>query len=191
MPKLWSETIEAHRGAVRDAALDATARLVAEQGLMAVTMSGIAEAAGIGRATLYKYFPDVEAVLTAWHERQVAGHLDLLTRVRDRTGGPGAQLDAVLEAYALMSYERREHHGTELSALLHQGEHITRAHHGLREMIAELIARGAAGGELRDDIPPVELAGYCLHALTAAGALPSRAAVRRLVTVTLSGLAPR
>ncbi|MFI6289766.1 TetR/AcrR family transcriptional regulator [Streptomyces sp. NPDC051018] len=190
MPKLWSETIEAHRGAVRDTVLDATARLVAEQGLMAVTMSGIAEAAGIGRATLYKYFPDVEAVLTAWHERVVAGHLDQLVKVRDRTEGPGARLDAVLRAYALLSYERHEHHGTELSALLHQGEHMALAHHGLRDLIAELIARGAAEGELRDDIPPVELAGYCLHALAAAGGLPSRAAVRRLVTVTLSGLAP-
>jgi hypothetical protein len=35
-----------------------------------------------------------------------------------------------------------------------------------------------------------ELAGYCLHALTAAGALRSKAAVCRLVTVTRSGLRP-
>ena len=38
-------------------------------------MSQIAEQTGIGRATLYKYFPDVEAILLAWHERQVTGHL--------------------------------------------------------------------------------------------------------------------
>lgn len=34
-----------------------------------MTMSRIAEEIGIGRATLYKYFPDVEAILLAWHER--------------------------------------------------------------------------------------------------------------------------
>ncbi|MGW0773715.1 hypothetical protein ACWD01_08695 [Streptomyces sp. NPDC002835] len=50
--------------------------------------------------------------------------------------------------------------------------------------------RGARTGELRDDVPADEPAGYCLHALTAAGALRSKAAVRRLVTVTLSGLRP-
>ena len=33
-----------------------------------------------------------------------------------------------------------------------------------------------------------ELASYCLHALTAASSLPSKAAVRRLVKVTLAGL---
>ena len=71
MPKLWNETIEAHRREVRDAILDTTAALVAEHGLRSVTMSQIAEKTGIGRATLYKYFPDVEAILPAWHERQI------------------------------------------------------------------------------------------------------------------------
>lgn len=70
-PKLWSETIETHRRAVQDSILDATAALVAEQGLREVTMSEIAEKSGIGRATLYKYFPDVDTMLLAWHERQV------------------------------------------------------------------------------------------------------------------------
>ena len=32
VPKLWTETIDAHRAAVREAALDATAALVAERG---------------------------------------------------------------------------------------------------------------------------------------------------------------
>jgi hypothetical protein len=36
--------------------------------------------------------------------------------------------------------------------------------------------------------PPDELASFCLHAITAAGSLPSKTAVRRLVTVTLAGL---
>ncbi len=59
MPRIWSETIAAHRDAVRDATLDATAALVAEHGLTGVTMSQIAKESGIGRATLYKYFPDI------------------------------------------------------------------------------------------------------------------------------------
>jgi len=46
VPKLWSDTIEAHRREVRDAILDTTAAL-AEQGLMSVTMSQIAEDTGV------------------------------------------------------------------------------------------------------------------------------------------------
>lgn len=187
MPKLWSETIETHRGAVRAATLDSTAALVAEHGLASVTMSQIAKATGIGRATLYKYFPDVESILIAWHERQIARHLDHLTKIRDQAGDPRQQLKAVLEAYALI---RHEHHGTELAALLHRGEHFTRAEQRLNDFIADIMAAGTKTGQVRDDVAPQELASYCLHALSAANSLTSKAGIRRLVIVTLSGLRP-
>ena len=59
-------------------------------------------------------------------------------------------------------------------------------------LIRDLLTECARSGDLRDDVPPGELAIYCLHALTAAGNLKSKAEVRRLVQVTLSGLrAPR
>jgi AcrR family transcriptional regulator len=185
VPKLWSDTIEAHRHAVRDAILDATAILVAEHGLTSVTMSRIAEDTGIGRATLYKYFPDVEAILLAWHERHIAGHLELLARVRDQGGTPAARLHSVLTHYAQIGYQR---HDNELVALLHRGNHVVQAQLQLRDLIRDLIVEGAHAGELRDDMPPDELATYCLHALTAAGNLSSKAAVHRLVKVTLAAL---
>jgi hypothetical protein len=61
----------------------------------------------------------------------------------------------------------------------------------VRNMIGDLLAEGARTGDIRDDVAPGELATYCLHALTAASSLPSKAAVRRLVEVTLAGLHPR
>jgi AcrR family transcriptional regulator len=186
VPKLWSETIATHRQDVRQAILDATAALVTRHGLAGVTMSQIAEETGIGRATLYKYFPDVQAILVAWHEHQVAAHLAQLKEVRDRAGDPAERLEAVLEAFALISHER--HHPTELVALLHRGEHMVHAHEQLAQLIADLVAEGARTGAFRDDVAPRELASYCLHALAAASSLPSRAAVRRLVKVTLTGL---
>ena len=188
MPKLWTETIEAHRREVGDAIMDTTAALAAEHGLASVTMSQIAEETGIGRATLYKYFSDVEAILVAWHERHVTAHLEHLAEVRDRAVDVGKQLEAVFEAFALISRDRRD---TELAALLHRGEHVARAENHLRNFIRDLLIEGAASGDLRDDVAPDELARYCLHALTAASSLPSKAAVRRLVTVIPSGLDDR
>jgi AcrR family transcriptional regulator len=188
VPKLWNETIEAHRREVRDAILDTTSALVAEHGLLSVTMSRIAEETGIGRATLYKYFPGVETILVAWHEHQVASHLQYLAEVRDQAGDARERLEAVLEAYALISQER---HGTELAGLLHRGEHVARAQQQLTGLIRDLLTEAAEAGDVRDDVAPGELASYCMHALTAASSLPSKAAVRRLVTVTLAGLHPR
>ena len=187
VPRLWDETIEAHRRAVRDATLDTTAALVAEHGLASVTMSEIAERTGIGRATLYKYFPDVEAILLAWHERQVAEHLQHLAVVRDQAGHAGARLNAVLEAYALMVHD---HEDGDLAVLLHRGAHMARAHQQLRDFVRDLLTEGAASGEVRDDVAPEELANYCLHAVAAARGPPSKAAVRRLGTVILAGLQP-
>jgi AcrR family transcriptional regulator len=190
MPKLWTETIEAHRREVHDAILDTTAALVAEHGLLSVTMSQIAEETGIGRATLYKYFPDVETILLAWHERQITGHLEYLAEVRDEAGDAGERLGAVLEAYALISHESQGHHNTELAAFLHRDQQVARAEKQLRDMIRDLVTEGAETGAFRDDVPPEELASYCLYAVLAASGLPSKAAVRRLVTVTLAGLRP-
>lgn len=188
VPKLWDETIEAHRRAVRDATLDTAAALVAEHGLLSVTMSQIAEETGIGRATLYKYFADVEAILLAWHERQVTAHLDQLAEVRDQESDPAQRLQAVLKTYALISHQ---HPNTELAAQLHRAEHIARAQRQLHDFIRELLTQAADAGDVRDDVAPNELASYCLHALTAASSLPSKAAVRRLVVVILAGLRPQ
>ncbi|MFF4728749.1 TetR/AcrR family transcriptional regulator [Streptomyces mirabilis] len=190
MPKLWNETIDAHRTAVRTAVMDTTAALVAERGLASVTMSQIAKESGIGRATLYKYFPDVEAILLAWHERQIGEHLGRLTQVRDQADEPIDRLEAVLEAFALISHESRGHRDTEFAAFLHRDQHVTEAQQQLHGMIRDLVTEGVRTGDLRDDIAPGELANYCLHALTAAGSLPSKAAVRRLVMVTLAGMRP-
>jgi AcrR family transcriptional regulator len=187
VPKLWTDTIEAHRREVRDATLDAAAALMAKHGLLAVTMSQIAEETGVGRATLYKYFPDVEAILFAWHERQISGHLKHLTEVRDQAGDAGERLEAVLESFAQISHQQ---HGTELAAFLHRGEHVARAEQQLRRLIRDLLIDGAEAGVVRDDVAPEELVSYCLHALTAASALPSKAALRRLVSITLAGLRP-
>jgi len=187
VPKLWTETIETHRREVRDTILDTTAALVADRGLLSVTMTQIAEQTGIGRATLYKYFPDVETILFAWHDRHVAGHLERLNALRDEADDAGSGLEAVLEAYAFICHHRGQR-GSEIDALVHRGEHVIRAQQRLRDLFRDLLAEAARIGQVRDDMPPDELATYCLHALAAAGSLRSRPAVRRLVAITLAGL---
>ena len=188
MPKLWTETIETHRREVRDAILETTAALVAEHGLLGVTMSQIAEETGIGRATLYKYFPHVEAILLAWHDRQINAHLAYLAEVRDRGAGAGERLAGVLEAYALLSHHAPHDEG--LVELLRRDPRIGHAHRRLHAMIRDLLVAAAEAGDVRDDVPPDELARFCINALTGAGAHRSKAAVGRLVAVTMDGLRP-
>jgi AcrR family transcriptional regulator len=187
VPKLWNDTIEAHRHEVSDAILETTVGLVAEQGLRSVTMLQIAEKTGIGRATLYKYFPDVEAILSAWHERHVDAHLKHLAAIRDQAGEPAQRLERVLEAYALIQHEHQGV-GAELTALLHRGQHVVRAQQHLSKLIRDLVTECAKLDVVRKDVPAEELARYCLHALSGASTLRSKTAIHRLVAVTMAGL---
>ena len=186
MPKLWTDTVEGHRHAVRTAVLDAVAALVAETGFSGVTMTGVAERAGVTRATLYKYFPDVEALLRAWHERQVSDHLGELESVRSETAGTGRQLQAVLEAYALMIYDRPSHDVQH--ADLHRGSHMGQAHQYLEAFIAGLIRADVQEKDAELAMDPADLARYCIQAISSARSLSSRDAVPNLVSVTVRGL---
>ncbi|MET9316234.1 helix-turn-helix domain-containing protein [Kribbella sp. NPDC003505] len=175
MPKLWNDSVASHREAVRTAVLDAAGAVVAERGVTGVTMAEVAQRSGIGRATLYKYFADVESILIAWHQRQVADHLRQLAEIWERTH----RIEDVLEAYAFICHD---HPPSEPAASLHRSAHVDHAREHLVSFIADRL------DTMRDDVPAKELATYCIHALQAASAVPSKAAVRRLVKVTLDGL---
>jgi AcrR family transcriptional regulator len=190
---LWSATIDEHRRTVHTAILDATAALVAAHGLAGVSMSQIAAEVGIGRATLYKYFPDVEAIVVAWHERQVGEHLTQLLAASAEPGPPAARLRLVLDTFARLSTSGRQHgpglgHGPDLAVPLHRAEHMDAARHRLHALLTDVIAAAAQEGAARTDVPAEELAVFCRHALTAAADLPSPAARERLVDLTLAAL---
>jgi AcrR family transcriptional regulator len=185
VPKLWSETIDGHRRAVREAAVSAAAALLSERGIAGLTMSGIAERAGIGRATLYKHFPDVEAVLVAWHESHVEHHLQLLGRVRDHVTDPGARIEAVLTTYA-----HAVHHqgSSSAAALLHEKDHVADARRRLAGFVRELLEESVAHGAVRDDVPTDELTAYCLSAVNAAASLTDDEGIDRLIHLIMGGL---
>lgn len=190
MPRLWADTIELHRREAHGAILDAAAALAAENGLRSVNMSRIAERAGISRPTLYKYFPDTEAILAAWHERQLTSHLTRLTEAAALGGRPYQRVEAVLADYAQTHYQLRLARLIEIVEHLHGSGHVSQVQQQLHELIRQLLATAAHAGHIRTDVAASELATYCLHALAAAASLSSEAAVRRLVTVTLTGLRP-
>ena len=185
MPKLWSETIESHRHEVQQAILDTTARLVHRDGIRGVTMSQIAEEVRIGRATLYKYYSDVEAILLAWHEREVATHLQALSMIAHGPGRAVDRLRSVLEGFAAITRASRDH-DPEVGSFLHRNS--SDAEDSLRALIRGLLNEAAAAGDIRTDAKADELANFCLHAVGAAGSVPSKAAENRLVAMVMDGL---
>ena len=185
MPKLWTDTIEAHRSSVAEAIMDKTAELAAAEGLHALTMARIAEETGIGRATLYKYFRDIEEILVSWHQREVTGHLDALSKIRGEAPSPIAALEAALLFYAGSA---RRSHDHALGALLHGMPHLRHAQDHLRRVVSGLIAEAIAAKELSTDASPDELARFALAAIAAGTTSGSKPAVQRLVKMILRGM---
>ena len=193
MPRLWSETIESHRSEVREAILASTAELASDHGPFNVTMSQIAETVGVSRATLYKYFPSVEDILDAWHERHINHHLERLQAAAAGDEPPIERLTAVLRDYAEIQRNRSNHaasgRGLELATFLHRPDGAAQAAtQKIHQLIADLIADSATHGEIRNDLYPDELTHYCLRALDAASQMKTKAATRRLVDLILTAL---
>ena len=185
MPRIWADTIDTHRRQVTDAVLDATAGLVEEAGPMSVTMSAIAARAGIGRATLYKYFADVESILVAWHHRQFD---DRLSQLAALAGSGVGTLDELIGWALHQRRHLRDHHhssivGTLAEALAAPGSGMPDAVersvvHALRDVVSDLAQRG----EARHDVDPETLARWLLHGIHAPASIGDDAVAAVLAT---------
>lgn len=184
MPRLWDDTLEGHRQQLHQAIMDTTARLIHEKGLTGVTMQDIARETGIGRATLYKHFKDLTAILTSWHQQHLEQHLHHLQQTLHSDGNPIDHLRNVLTHFARQT---GDHTQTEISQLLHQQPHAVEAQQHLLNMLTHLIDQGQTTQAFRNDTPAKELALYCLHAITAASRLPEESHPR-MVDLVLTGV---
>lgn len=78
MPKITAPTLEAHRAATLDRLLDAFGELVLKRGFAEVSLADVAAQAGLARTAIYNYFPDREALLFAWTDREVKRTIAIL-----------------------------------------------------------------------------------------------------------------
>ena len=86
MPRITAPTIAEHVARQETAILDAAADLFAERGVVGTEMADIAEAVGIARSSLYRYFPDKDHILLAWFERELD---PVIEHCRAIVSGPG------------------------------------------------------------------------------------------------------
>jgi AcrR family transcriptional regulator len=94
----------------RERILDAARRLIARKGVQRITLEAVAAEAGVGRATLFRRFPDRAALLLALldeHERA------LQDKILDGPAplGPGAPASRRLMAFAEALLELTREHG--------------------------------------------------------------------------------
>jgi AcrR family transcriptional regulator len=180
----WDHTVDEHRTAQREAITAAAWALAQQHGPFAVTMSQVAEAAGVSRPTLYKYFPDVEAMLTAHHRKHVDAHVAELAAIVNGPGASSERLERLVVAYAEICHHRGRHGSAEVDRLVHSPFELDAAESQLVDLFARAIRETDTR---RDDLSPRARAAFAVRALAAAADVPRTKvpAVARLVLEAL------
>jgi TetR/AcrR family transcriptional regulator, mexCD-oprJ operon repressor len=165
---------------VAAAILDGAARIFAAQGEQA-SMNEVAEAAGVARATVYRYFPNRETLLDELAQAAVT------------------DVDARLESARIDEVSPEEGIARAVRALVDVGDPLVllvrgrrrsdpeRFERGLRRPLVRLFERGQAGGDIRADITSARLTesfiGLIVGVLTSSPPLG-----RDDMTATITGL---
>jgi TetR/AcrR family transcriptional regulator, mexCD-oprJ operon repressor len=165
---------------VAAAILDGAAQIFALQGAQA-SMNDVAEAAGVARATVYRYFPNRETLLDELARAAVSdvdarlesARIDEVTPEEGIARAVRALVD-VGERFVLLTRER----------LRSDPEQFERR---LIQPLRQLFERGQAGGDIRDDITSARLTesliGLIVGVLTSSPPLG-----REDMTATITGL---
>ena len=162
-----------------DRILEAAGGVFVRDGIRGARMGKIAEAAGCARATLYRYFPNKEALL---HTYMVRVAKDFRAVLDERLRGLRSLGDRLVEAVAVsveLIQEREDvapffsEEGLGLTAQL------TSSATAMREQLSRQIESESRSdriqGTLRDDVSAVEAAEWVTRAIFSFSVLPSEA----------------
>ncbi|HEX5822723.1 MAG TPA: TetR/AcrR family transcriptional regulator [Solirubrobacterales bacterium] len=146
-----TERTEARRAETRERIVTSARELIAEGGYVAAQVAAVADRAGVAVGTVYRHFPS-KSDLNACVFREASQHeVDAMSEAIHETSGPAAErIAAGIEVFA-----RRALRGKRLAwALL--AEPVDPAveaerlqfRHSYRDLMAEVISEGIAGGDL-------------------------------------------
>jgi AcrR family transcriptional regulator len=145
--------VDATRGDRREDLLGAAARRFVAVGLRRTTMEDIAREAGAGKATLYRYFGNKDAVIDALLEREARRFERVLERAAAGEQDAAARIEATFVAavaffveHPVLTRGRDEEPGLLLPRITADGGPLVAR--GL-ERFGQLVAEGVGSGELR------------------------------------------
>jgi AcrR family transcriptional regulator len=134
--------------AARDAILDATYDLIYASDGMEITIDAIAHAAGVGRQTIYRWWPSKGAVAA----EALARRARIIVSARESGSFPDDLLAFVADSFAGLADSRSRSALRQLAAAAQGDEHVTRVLADFtsqrRAALRALLERGVADGDL-------------------------------------------
>jgi len=168
----WVDTLDEHRAAQREHILTAAFELLRERGMATMSMSAVAARAGISRATLYHYFPDMDALLSAWIGREIGAAVHELVQGALAIPDPLARIEQLVGAQTAIfaGSDHRlsaEHLESETGSPAVRRE-VAAQMAPLRELLADTLREAQTAGLLAAELEPALAADLVLGMLGAA-----------------------
>lgn len=137
-----------------DRITEAAIELIGEHGLGGVTMSAVAQTAGVSRQTLYNHYADVEGIVAAAIRRHNQEAIALLEASLRVCGTPTCKLEQLVRHFVTLGI-----HGHGSTQIEHGLSAETRADLGIWEeavndRIREVLEDGMRTGDFRADLVP-------------------------------------
>jgi len=140
---------------------DAALKLFSDKGFHDTTITRIAEAAGLGKGTIYWYWKSKEELAFSLVEDMLSAFLDLIEKSREGEGDFLTKLEKLVQDVANLYVEEKEHcrllwkfradrHYIFEPAYTHA---VTDYYDRMRRALAGLIRQGIDGGEIMEVDP--------------------------------------
>jgi len=108
VPRITAASVAEHVAQQEQAVFDAAIALFTERGYRAVTLGDIANAVGLARNSLYRYFPTKASILLRWYANEMPVQIRRSTELLAGDDPPAQRIDRW--AMAQIEYARRPEH---------------------------------------------------------------------------------
>ena len=137
----------------RSEIFDASVHLILKKGFKATSMREIAEAAGVGKSTLYDYFKSKDEILISYFEDAIQELTDRAQEIIDQDLDISEKLRKILEMHLAYLIDNKNFYlqlTTEIQALsLGSQKQIQIKRYAYQDMLGALIEEGSNSGVFR------------------------------------------
>jgi TetR/AcrR family transcriptional repressor of nem operon len=139
---------------VNDRIIHATLTRISELGLGAVTMSGVADTAGVARQTLYNHYDDIDTIVATAIDRHNRESIDLLGVALQMAESPTGKIEQMVRHFVMVGSHAGHafDFGTGLSA--DARVILDTYNNAVEQHVRGILEDGRRGGDFRPNIAP-------------------------------------
>jgi AcrR family transcriptional regulator len=139
---------------INDRIIHATLTLISEHGLGAVTMSRVADTAGIARQTLYNHYDDIDTIVATAIDRHNRESIDLLGTALQMAESPTGKIEQMVRHFVMVGSHARHtfDFGTGLSA--DTRVILDTYNDAVEQHVRGILEEGRRSGDFRPNIAP-------------------------------------